>query len=941
MAVGKGFEIAEGYLSIDADTDGALKDVRAFLKQVDGELTASEKQFRRAGEGGGEALADGASEGFQKNAPKLSREIAGRLRDERGRFVKAGDDIGRDFTGSVGTSIRRGIGQAMDGAGDDAGRSFGRSLLGGLARAIGRGRGKGLLSLLIPGSSGGGGLRLFAGLAEGASKFFSTFAKGFGDALTSGFEGAQAAFKNISSVFSQIGSVASGLGGVAQVAVIGALIPLVLGLAGALLQLSAALFALPAAIGVLLAIIAPLIIAFKGFGEAVGAGLSGDVQKFNEALKGLAPSAQKVAREFVALGPALKAIKQSVQGAFFAPLVGAVKPLATTLLPALNKGLTLVAGLLGQGAAALVKFLSSADALKVINDIFSTTARILTVLGPALGNLFSALFGITDTGLPFVERFFGAMARGINGVAAWLNKIRSDGTLNRWLERAWDIGKKLWAVLKGLGQYAVTLLNAFGDEGTDTLNGMANALKKMNDYLKSDDGAETLHNLGVIVHWAGNAFVFLLDHATTAWRGLNAFFAFIRGIGPFFSDLGHGIADIARAVGGWFAGIWHDITGFFSAVWSAVTGFFSSVGDGAAAAGGFFSDLWSTILDGGSAVLDWLTALPGQVGAFFTALPGMVWDAVMGVYDAVFYMVGFLGGLLYTFWTQTFPGWISQGWTWVTTYVQEGVQGTLDHLAAFPGQAWAALSSLGSLIGGVFSDAWHWALQYTIEGAERTWARISAFPGQAWAALSSLGSTIGGLFRDAWDAAVQRTISGVTSVVSWAGSLPGKLKSALSDAGHWLYSAGQDAIRGLVNGIEDALGWAVDMARRAANQIKKGFLDALDIGSPSRVMRVEVGRQLLPGVRQGIDDSMPDMQRYLGGVGRMLAGGFNPNVNVAAPNVNVGGTTLIADLGEGIRQVVPLVIMRNPRAVAGSAAVGNQQRDGWVNTGRGTRAGSR
>lgn len=904
MAVGKGFEIAEGYLSIDADTDGALKDVRTFLKQVDGELAASEKRFRKAGEDGGESLAVGASDGFKKAAPGLSQSISGRLRDERGRFAKAGDDIGRDFTRSIGDSIRR------------------------------NSRG-GLLRFLIPGGGGGGGFKLFAGLASGASKFFSMFAKGFGDAITSGAEGAQAAFKNVANVFSQISSVASGLGGIAQIAAMGVLIPIVLGLAGALLQLSAALFALPAAIGVLIAIIAPLIIAFKGFGEAVGAGLSGDVEKFNEALKGLAPSARAVAREFVSLGPMLKQIKQSVQGAFFAPLVGAIKPLATTLLPMLNTGLSLVASSLGRVFAGFLDLLASDDIVADLRQLFEATARIVDRFGPSLVNLFGTFFGIMEKGLPWVERFFDVIAGGIDSFSGWLSDLQSGNTLESWLTRAWDIGKKLWTVLRELGAYAVTLLSAFGDEGTDTLNGVGDALKRMNDYLKSDDGAETLHNLGVLVHWAGNAFVFLLGHTAAAWRGLNMLFAFIRGIGPFFSDLGHGIADIARAVGGWFVSIWHNITGFFSDVWSAITGFFSSVGDGASAAGGFFSDLWSTILDAGSAVVDWLVALPGRIGAFFMALPDMVWSAVMRVYDAIFYMIGFLGGLLFTFWTQTLPGWISSAWAFITTTVQEGVQATLDRIAAFPGQAWTAMSGIGALLFDLVSSAWDAVYQRTVAGLDATWARISAFPGQAWSALSSLGGLLWDLFTDAFHRVNSAISSGISSAVSLAGSLPGKIKGAMGDAGRWLYSAGADAIRGLVNGIEDALGWAVDMARRAAQKIKDGFLGALDINSPSKVMAREVGMPIMEGITYGMGKGLPDVERYIGGVSMQLIRGFNPSVNVAAPNVSVGGTTLIADLGEGIRQVVPLVVMRNPRTVAGATAVGNQQRDGWVHTGRG------
>ena len=464
---------------------------------------------------------------------------------------------------------------------------------------------------------------------------------------------------------------------------------------------------------------------------------------------------------------------------------------------------------------------------------------------------------------------------------------------------------------------------------------MGDTLKRINEYLESDKGRESLHNLGVLVHWAGNAFVFLLSSVIQSMQILNFAFGMIRSIGPAIGKLGHWIAGVAESVGNWFVGVWHSIVDFFTGVWHAITGFFDSVGEGAAKTGDFFSSLWDKLLSGGAAVIDWITALPGRIGDFFSKLPGIVWSAALGMFDAVFYMVGFIAGTLYRLFSQDIPRWVSEGWTWAVAYVEEGATKTWQRIVALPGQIWGALSSFGSTLAGIFRDAWNWSVAYVEEGARRTWARISALPGQIWDALKSLGSTLWGLFRDAWARSNQAISEGVSTALSWFYSLPGKIKNILSSASTWLYNVGKDMLRGLVDGIQDALGWAVNMAKRAAQDIKKGFLDALDINSPSKVMAREVGMPIMEGITYGMKKGLPEAERYIGEVGMRLLGGITPVVNVAAPNVNVGGTTLIADLGEGIRQVVPLAIMNNPRVVAGAAAVGNRQRDGWVNTGRG------
>lgn len=893
---GKGFEIAQGYLDIEADTDGAFKDVKSFFKEVDGELAAEEKAFAKSGEESGRKFSTGLMDKFRALNPFKQ------LMEDGDREVRAGS------------------------------RSISSRFLD-LFRSVGRGRGKGLLSALIPGGSGGGAGRLFSGLMSSASKFFSTFASGFADAISTGAQQAGQAFKSISSVFSQIGSVAGGIGGVLPIAAFSLLIPLALGLAGALLQLSAALLLIPGAIGVLLAAVAPLVIALKGFGEAVGAGLSGDVDKFNEALKGLAPNARKVAKEIVGLKPLFKGLKTSVQDAFFGPLVGQLSKLGTALIPTLGKGLTTVAGALGRIVAGLAGLLSTPRAVQGINDLFAATARILDRLGPTLIQLFDGIGHLVQASLPWVERLFGAMSDGIASLAGWLTQISSDGKLNGWLERAWDTGKKLWAVLRGLGEFAVTLLGSFGDEGTDTLNGMADAIAKVNLYLKSKEGQETLHNLGVMVHWAGNAFVALIAATVGAYKALNAVFAFVRGIGPFFKELGHDIADMGRAVGRWAADLWGSVSGAVASAWSAIAGFFSDVGS---AVGGWFSSLWSSIVSGGGAVLAWLGALPGRIGSFIMGIPGMISTAAQRIYDSFFYMVGYAGGLLYKFFVTDVPGWARDGWNWVVSYIQESIARSVANLQAFPGQVWAFMSQVGSAIMTSISSAWDWAVNYARESIARSVANLRALPGQAWGALSSIGSAIGGQISAAWDWAKRATSDGFNAVMGWIRGIPGAVKNALSGAGSWLYGAGRDVLHGLANGIADTLSWAVDMARRAAQKIKDGFLGALGISSPSKVMRMEVGRWILPGVVKGMQDTQPSFERYLGATANMITGGFSPTVNVAAPNVSVGGTTLVADLGEGIRQAVPLYIAKNPDAVASANAVGSRTRDGWVNTGRTT-----
>lgn len=899
----KGFEIAEGYLDIEADVDGALADVRRFFKEVDGELKAEEKAFSQSGEKSGK--------GYVKGLERSGGDIDRTFKAFANRAFNVAQEEGR----------RRNVLAALFGGGKGGGgASIGRSILGGLTGALRRARG--LVGKAFSGLGSG-----LSNLFSGGKALFSGIASGISSAVSDGLDKAKELWKSASGAFSSLSSAAGGAGGVIQFAAMGAAIPIALGLAGALTHLAAAALALPAALGVLVAAIAPAIVAFQGFGEAVGAGLSGDVEKFNEALKGLTPSARTVAKEFVKLGPALKEIKRITQESLFNQLIGQFDKLGSTLLPALATGMSGVAGALGHLIALFLQLLSAPGTIEMINNLFYTTTRIIDTLAEPLVNAFGGFLALINAGLPWVLKFVSVLADGLQAAADWMVKITAPGgKFTGWMERAWNVGVKLWNVLKGLGEFAGTILSSLGDEGTDTLRGMGDAIAKVNEYLKSAEGQETLHNLGVLVHWAGNAFVALLGSTVAAYKGLNMVFSFVRGIGPFFSNLWENIVGGVKAVGTWFAWLGTTIWGGITSAASAVGGFFVMIWNGLVTAFNF-------VVEWGGKIVNWFASLPALIGGFIMALPGMIANGLSWLANAILYGLGYIAGFFVKLWMVDIPAYVSMGVAWLINTVTGAINFLVALWNAFPGLVMAALSGFWGWITGAFSAAWDWVKMVTSATVNDLVARAKALPGQVTGALSSLGSMLAGVFSRAWNWVKQEVSSGIDGMMNFVRSIPGRVTSALSGAGSWLVSAGKDMIRGLANGIEDMLSWAVNKAKAAAQRIKQGFLDALDIGSPSKVMQKEVGHWILPGVMRGMQDTEPQLQRYLGNTADMISG-MRPTVNVAAPNVSVGGVTLLADLGDGIRRAIPVVLMDSAATVAAAAQVGNRTRTGWTNTGR-------
>ena len=124
-------------------------------------------------------------------------------------------------------------------------------------------------------------------------------------------------------------------------------------------------------------------------------------------------------------------------------------------------------------------------------------------------------------------------------------------------------------------------------------------------------------------------------------------------------------------------------------------------------------------------------------------------------------------------------------------------------------------------------------------------------------ALAALGGLIRSLFTAAWNGAKAAVTSIGEAIVGFARALPGRVGSALSSikgavlgafagAGSWLLQAGRDVLAGLANGIGQAVGSVVAKAKEVAGQVVAGVKAGLGIGSPSKVMRDEVGRWIPP-----------------------------------------------------------------------------------------------
>jgi phage-related protein len=148
-----------------------------------------------------------------------------------------------------------------------------------------------------------------------------------------------------------------------------------------------------------------------------------------------------------------------------------------------------------------------------------------------------------------------------------------------------------------------------------------------------------------------------------------------------------------------------------------------------------------------------------------------------------------------------------------------------------------------ALLKGDWSGAWK-AIQQIVSGV---WKVITSLVKGALSVLRTAVSAWARLIRDGVSAGVGR-------VVDVVAALPGKIVSALGDVGRLLYSAGQDVIRGMIEGVKSMIGSLASAAGDAVGGAIDAAKKKLGISSPSKVFR-EIGQNTGEGMALGLEDS--------------------------------------------------------------------------------------
>lgn len=403
---------------------------------------------------------------------------------------------------------------------------------------------------------------------------FVTEGRSLGEGLGDGIsEGVGNRLAGLGAILARVGSAIAGVTGV--VARGGGFAVLAAGAASAaasMIQLAAAaapaagaIAALPGAILLVQAASATLRVALLGVGEAFEAALSGDAAEFEESLENLAPAAQDTARALRALQPEFQALRESVQGAFFAGFDAALTSMASTLLGPVSDGMTQVATEANSLALGLAEVATSSASVDLIGSTFDGLAGIIAEISPGLQQLAEAFIGLAGVGVDAISGLGGGLGSIIERFASFISAAVESGQALSWIENAMTVFSQFGVIASGVGGILASIGQAAQATGGDILGTFGLLIQGVNDFLNTAAGQDFLLSLFEGLGAVGDALLPVLTALGTALAPLLPI------VGQIATQLGPGLEALITGLGSGLAELGPSLVPLASAIASVVT----------------------------------------------------------------------------------------------------------------------------------------------------------------------------------------------------------------------------------------------------------------------------------------------------------------------------------------------------------------------------------
>jgi tape measure domain-containing protein len=468
--------------------------------------------------------------------------------------------------------------------------------------------------------------------------------------------------------------------------------------------------------------------------------------------------------------------------------------------------------------------------------------------------------------------------------------------------------------LGGAATKAVGGLTLFGRAG----GGLGKAFAPVSKVLGGVVGKLGLKGLLGVVGKVALKFVPFAGWIWTAYEALKWFFTktetgkkVFEGLKNVLSNVWNWIRDTFVAgfewVGDKLSTMWDGITSAWDTAWQGITGFLSTTWEGMKAA-------WDTV---GQPVVDFIkgawdvlwTAL--EYGFYFIVGVGaLAWRGIKATWDTIGQpVVDFIKQAFEFLWNgiTVVLGWISSGWDSLWQGLQSAYNSyivpVIDWIKGAFGSMKNALIVSWNWVKQKWSDLWQgvqniyhtyvtpvvdWVVTKFNEMRDKVvgawnWVKtkIQEFASWLGGKMTEIGNTIMGLYYQYVAPWVDLIRGGIDRVIGFFSGLKDRILGAVSGAKDWLLQSGRWVIEGLINGMKEMLGKAVDTVKNIGKSVVDAGKSALGIGSPSKIFR-QYGAWVGEGLVLGIESMGKKVENATRGMADRVAGVDMPTVQVNA-----------------------------------------------------------
>lgn len=465
----------------------------------------------------------------------------------------------------------------------------------------------------------------------------------------------------------------------------------------------------------------------------------------------------------------------------------------------------------------------------------------------------------------------------------------------------------------------------------------------------------------------------------------DAIWSFLKTIGAWF----------AGPFAGFFVDLWRKIVNIFNGIKNAVVGAFTAIGNALLAVYNtvikpvvdLFAPLFQAAFGLVVAIirLAWsiitaivqvaITLVRAYIEAELKILHAIwtaVWGAIMAVVRPVWaFLVSFITtqiniirtvvtavvNALVTAWNASWnfvAGVIRAVWGFIGPYVMAAIGIVQNAIQVGLSVVQSIVSTVMGVVHSVWSTTWG-AISAVAQGAANVISAIVRGLINFVAGIFNGLTAIVNKFRAFFDQLHAAASGGTGTLISFISGIPGRILGAIGNLGSALWSKGRDLIQGLINGISSMAGRIRDALVGLLPGPLKKMAGLLGLASPSKLFR-KWGVWTVQGFINGISGMVNRLKATMNAVAAVTAapgslsgtvavsgsGGLSDTSTVARdavrrrpgdPGDGGGDTYVLADFGDGVRQVVRSTVTKDPSLVASATAAGNQTRR-WSAPGR-------